>query len=148
MEEYEERFFSKVNKTDTCWFWTATIVNGYGQFSINNKNYRAHRISWFIIGNTIPDDKPILRHKCKNKHCVNPEHLEIGTAKDNRADQIRDGTNKRPGEKCGASKLTNVQVISIRQRKDECWHALAKEFDVGYNQIYRIIARKRWSHLE
>ena len=148
MEEARDRFFAKVNKTESCWLWTGTILlSGYGQFSLKNKGTRAHRISWLLAGNTIPEGH-LIRHKCRNRHCVNPEHLETGTSKENVADQIRDGTNKRPGEKSSHHKLTDDQVRAIRARASESKHKLSEEFGVGYNQIYRILIRRNWSHLE
>lgn len=148
MEEARERFFSKVNKTDTCWLWIGTIVRGYGQFYLDNKGKKAHRVSWLLAGHTIPEGH-LIRHKCRNRHCVNPEHLETGTSKDNVADMLRDGTRPdRTGEKSLGAKLTEDQVRAIRARSSENQRELGEEFGVGRDQIYKIIARRQWSYLE
>jgi hypothetical protein len=142
-----ERFFSKVNKTDECWLWTATINNrGYGQFRIDRKTRLAHKISWLIAGNTIPDDKPLLRHKCRNRNCVRPEHLEVGTVAENMADRLRDGTDAR-GEKSVLSKLTAEKVLQIRSRATETQTELAREFGVARTTINNIINRYNWKHI-
>ena len=78
-----DRFWSKVEKTDICWIWTASKNNdGYGQFGIGNKNYRAHRIAFELLRGNIPEDK-VIDHLCRNPSCVNPEHLEVVTNQEN-----------------------------------------------------------------
>lgn len=146
MEEARDRFFSKVNKTDSCWLWTGALVCGYGYLWLQNKDIGAHRISWLLAGNTIPEGH-LIRHKCRNRHCVNPEHLETGTYKENQMDRVRDGTDSR-GEKHGQSKLTEDQIRAIRARHTENQRGLAKEYGVSQRAIFDIIHRRTWKHLE
>lgn len=76
-----DRFWSKVDKTPTCWNWTAgKYVDGYGIFGFNGGVVRSHRFSFEIVNGKIPTNHEI-HHKCKNKLCVNPEHLEAITHK-------------------------------------------------------------------
>ena len=79
----EERFWSKVNKTDTCWLWKASKNGyGYGKFWHNGKHQGAHRVAYeFIIGE-IPKGLHI-DHLCRVRHCVNPSHLEPVTQREN-----------------------------------------------------------------
>ncbi len=75
-----ERFWSKVKKTDACWLWTAGLsANGYGAFWIDGTTRRAHRIAYEELVGPIPEGLTIDHVKdrgCTNKNCVNPDHLE------------------------------------------------------------------------
>ena len=146
----KERFWARVNKTDTCWLWTGCCCNkGYGLVNIpkNKKNYahRCHRVSYILSGNIIPDGL-LLRHSCRSKNCVNPAHLTPGTAQDNSNDKIRDGTELK-GEQKPHAKLTEEQVREIRARSTENRRLLAKEFGVFHTTIGHIIQRKKWKHI-
>jgi hypothetical protein len=146
-EEQKKRFWDKVDKTDSCWSWTGGISNsGYGAICINYKIYKTHRISWLLAGNTIPDGH-VIRHKCRNRHCLNPEHLETGTYADNNGiDRVRDGTDNR-GEKNISAKLTATQVLEIRERATETYQRLAEEYGVDRTTISYIITRRTWKHI-
>lgn len=94
-----DRFNSYYTKKDSgCWEWNLyKDRNGYGQFSIivDNKKHvdRAHRVSWIIANQKDwPGDKPVARHLCNNPSCVNPDHIEPGTVKENAQDAIVAGT--------------------------------------------------------
>lgn len=79
-----ERFFKKVNKTNTCWLWTAGVsTRGYGVFhnTLITSNY-AHRYSYSAFVGQIPEGM-VVDHLCGVKLCVNPRHLEPVTNKEN-----------------------------------------------------------------
>jgi hypothetical protein len=80
-----KNFWSKVNKTDTCWLWTAALTkSGYGMVKINYISYYAHRISYELTHGEIPTGLD-LDHKCRIRNCLNPspEHLEPVTRREN-----------------------------------------------------------------
>jgi hypothetical protein len=92
------RFMSKVNldSINNCWIWTASKVKGYGVFCFNNERKLAHRASYELFVDTIPEGLTI-DHLCRNHSCVNPFHLEAVTLKENifRGDNIVTQNMKR-----------------------------------------------------
>lgn len=71
-----ERFWSKVDASGDCWEWTGCVLqNGYGQFSDEGRRVFAHRFVWELLVGPIPEGLTI-DHLCRNKICVNPDHLE------------------------------------------------------------------------
>jgi len=110
-KEFEKNFWSKVNKTDTCWLWTGSKAVGYGFTYFNKKRFYTHRFSWESKYGKIQKGLFIC-HKCDNPSCVNPDHLFLGTQKDNLMDMV----SKNRG---GRQKLTVKQVKEIRKRYDK-----------------------------
>ena len=143
----KERFWARVNKTDTCWLWTGCCAkkSGYGMLGLNQKMYFAHRVSWVLYDKIIPEGLEIL-HSCRSKNCVNPAHLSAGTHAQNMADMIRDGTLVN-GENHPQAILTDEQVREIRARSTENRRILGEEYGVARNTISKIIHRKRWKHI-
>ncbi len=89
--EPEARFWSKVEKTPGCWFWRGAVFrHGYGQFKIRQRVLQAHRLAWGFSCGDIPAGLWVL-HRCDTPLCVRPEHLFLGTARDNARDSVAKG---------------------------------------------------------
>ena len=161
-DEIKKRFWKKINKTKDCWIWKeGCFINGYGQFRVGTKKMKAHRVVFMMINGEIPKNK-IICHKCDNPKCVNPQHLFLGTHKDNALDSknkgrrafgLRHGTYTKPhtrckGEKNGSAKLTKENVIAIRlQHKNTSVDVLSKNFKISKSQIRNIINYRAWRHI-
>lgn len=152
----KERFLSKVFKSAQCWIWAgATNGEGYGFLKIEGHTVKASRLAYELFKEPIPAGK-IVRHTCDVPACVNPDHLLIGTHKDNTRDMFNRGRNAsteelRNGQKIGArtKKIRCVLVtlpavllgIAILERNGikptfrKCWNV------PGYNAV-----RNHWSH--
>ncbi len=80
----EQRFWSKVQKTDNCWLWLGCLDGtGYGRiFWKNHKMLQAHRFAYELLVDKIPENLQ-CDHICRNRSCVNPAHIELVTNKIN-----------------------------------------------------------------
>lgn len=95
MSNLFERFMDKVERgaPNECWTWRGTTLpQGYGQIRIATKMKRAHRISYAMFVGHIPTGMLVL-HRCDNPSCVNPEHLFVGSYRDNAVDAVNKGRN-------------------------------------------------------
>lgn len=152
MTNLEKRFWAKVphRPENGCWEWAASkLPSGYGQLFAGRglRPLRAHRLSYELTYGPIPAGS-MVRHECDNPSCVRPDHLVLGTAKDNARDMITRGRYRHVsthGEKCGSAKLSDSDVLAIRADKISAPTSLARKFGVTYQTIWAIrkgISRK------
>lgn len=151
-----QRFMSKVKITDSCWLWIGSTVSGYGQFWNGQKVIRAH---WFLLPR-YPKEGEVACHKCDVKNCVNPEHVFVGTQKDN----MQDASKKKRwagwtsearklavarGENSGKATLTDEQVAVIKSipKKFGRGVALTRYFGVDPMVVGNIWNERHWTHI-
>lgn len=161
------RFLYKVLKTDSCWIWIGAPKNasGYGVFYLDGKSIGAHRASYEHFVEKVPDSLWVL-HRCDNPPCVRPDHLFVGSARDNTQDMVAKGrhykgdlhwTKLHPewisaarGEKSGTAKLTEKLVVRMRQEYAAgtvTLDDLAKSYSMSLVAVYKVIHGQTWAHV-
>lgn len=143
-EKDKARFWAKVNKTPSCWLWTAGLVNGYGTFGINYMTLRSNRVSYALHKGPIPKGLQVC-HSCDNPACVNPDHLFLGTNHDNVLDKVKKKRQAK-GEKSALSKLKESDILAIRKmnvRQED----IAKKFNIDQSNVSYIKSGKTWKHI-
>jgi hypothetical protein len=158
------RFWSKVEKTEGCWYWKAgTDDKGYGVFQLDGRARKAHRIAYDLTHDT-PLGERLGCHTCDTPGCVRPDHIFPGTVQDNNDDRHAKGRSRPPtnhhrggyklppgsnaGERHPRAKLTQQQVDEIRgrfQKRVVTAEMLAAEYGVSKHTIWRIVEGQAWS---
>lgn len=151
-----DKFWSQVNRNGPtaahaqhlgqCWTWSGQRDRkGYGRMYVPGSRCKlTHRISWFIDHGSWPSLHCL--HACDNPSCVRPDHLFEGTNHDNALDRHAKGRDPKttgPGELSGACKLSDAEVMRIRELGNTCTRAsLARTFGVSAQHIGGIITGK------
>lgn len=118
------KFWPKVEKGPGCWEWIASKIKGHGRLCHRRKTLYAHRISYELHNGPITEGM-VIDHICRNKGCVNPEHLRMVTSREN-------SENRE-----GASRNSKSGIRGVYWREDaKQWlvtiHARPKTHYVGY----------------
>jgi hypothetical protein len=152
----KERFLAKVSQSSGCWMWTAgRFERGYGAFQWQKgKVVKAHRAAWTLFKGEIPEGLFVC-HKCDEPLCVNPEHLFLGTARDNSQDMIAKGRGKYPGPTSPPkgtqhhkAKLTEAEVLQIRAIGYSARMIdTANAFGISEANVSSIVRKETWKHL-
>ena len=150
----EQRFWAKVDKSKECWEWLASFrTTGYGQFGMNGVPTTASRVAWILTNGEIPKGM-VICHRCDNRKCVRPDHLFLGTMKDNSRDMVAKGRHRAPkqfgaGEKNFKAKINFEIAERIRaDRKLLSWSKLSKKYGLVVSSLYDIVKNKRWIRQE
>ncbi len=125
--------------------------SGYGVVYVGSKRIMAHRLAWALHNGADPAGKVVM-HSCDNRACVNPEHLSLGTYKDNTADMVKKGRARyvaHPGKSNGKARLTEDQVWYARRLIADgvSNQAIGSLLGVTHQNINRIRKGLTWQSL-
>lgn len=157
-QKEKDRFWSLVEilGPDDCWGWKAGTIVGYGTLKFRGKPYRAPRVSLYLLVGSPPKGKPWAIHSCRNRGCVNPNHVSWGSpSKNNGSDKHRDGTavvgdrngtrrhpeTRRRGLENHYTKYSDVVIKNIF-RASGTQQEVADEFLVSRSYVGKIWKRK------
>ena len=163
MEYGVTNFFDSLQKLESgCWEWAGfRYPNGYGQFGSNRYGTRyAHRVAWIIANDSPIPEGMFVCHRCDNPSCCNPEHLFLGTPKENSRDMANkkrsalgpkngmynnvEGINK--GRKNGSAKITDEIALQIFEA-DGTQREIAERFGVSQTHVGQIKRKINWRHI-
>ena len=148
-EKLKNKFFSCVDKTGDCWEWTAyKNRGGYGTIRVGAKKQYAHRVSYYINTGEDPGGKCVC-HRCDNPACVNPDHLFLGTHKDNTLDMLQKNRQIK-GEQQTTAKISETQVKAILTLVELGFtrKRVAEIFKIKVLTVYRIVKGRAWKHVK
>ena len=138
LDEQKKRFHARyIQEPNTgCWLWSAAGGGQhYGLFHFRGKTIGAHRASWIFHKGEIPNGLYVL-HKCDTRPCVNPDHLFLGTPKDNMQDCVKKG--RHPKKKISHCKRGHALVAENLYTKfisdTYTWRACKVCFKSRYNK--------------
>lgn len=148
-----DRFWSRVEKGPGCWLWTGLTVSNnprpYGVVGFNGRSWLTHRLAYFLTYG--PFDLALdVCHHCDNPSCVRPDHLFLGTRRDNMQDAARKGRIVRAGLQGSANpaaRLTEAQVREARARFARggvTKAALAADLGVSQTHMARVLSGANW----
>lgn len=127
----------KIDPETGCWNWTGCKNRGgYGTINIDNRSTLAHRASYATYRGPVSRRIKVL-HRCDNPECINPDHLFLGTQKENVADKVAKGRQAR-------FKLTADDISAIRAARGTFQRQLARQYGVTQALISRILSGKLW----
>ena len=165
------KFWSRVDigTTDTCWPWTrGRFPDGYGAFWLNGQNIGAHRVAYSLSTGIRPAPGLQVCHRCDNPTCCNPDHLFIGTAKDNFLDSLRKGRRAKvvvPTARDHADKMPRgsshwavkryqtltddiVKLIKQGLLNGERQCELMRRLNIPRRVVQRVASGRVWRHIQ
>lgn len=152
-----DAFWKKVKKgaDNECWMWLGATCGSnskYGHALFGGTLKKAHRIAYEITFGEIPKGM-LACHKCDNSLCVNPNHIFIGTYRDNILDMIKKGRQVKAtmrGEESPRCKITEAQVIKakfLRRTQGLMYKEIAKATGISRTNVSSILEGRSWRHV-
>jgi hypothetical protein len=153
-QDIVDRFWSKVKfpeNIDDCWEWTAyKDRDGYGHFTIiNNKVIRASRFAYEFYNGPIPNGL-LVCHKCDNPPCCNPNHLFLGTIRENSIDMLKKGRAPIGDKDFGKrthGKIIENDVEDILHLKYDTVQTASQCLGIHQHAVRAIFQRKSWQSI-
>lgn len=124
-----------------CWIWTgSTDVSGYGRIAFRGRNWKASRVAW-LLTNGDPGHLHVL-HRCDNRLCVNPDHLFLGTNRDNSIDKAKKGRHH-------SALLSPEQVREIRKHRASgvTVRRISETLGLRIHLVFDVIYHGTYSHV-
>ncbi len=121
-----------------CWVWTLSLDdNGYGRANHNMRNHKAHRLSYLAFKGQIPSDM-VVCHECDVRHCVNPEHLFLGTQQENMKDMFEKG-RAATGNWFGKGNPSKSKPIIVHGKVFDSGKVASNALNINYDTLmYRV----------
>jgi len=134
------RLMRTIKKDGDCWIWQGSKTkDGYGVLTIGRKQYRAHRASYSEFTGDIPENIMVC-HKCDVPLCINPDHLFLGTGKENTQDMIKKGRKVVvSGFDHPHRRLSDDDYIEIKKMRSD--GRLLKEIAVIYKIAFQTVSQ-------
>lgn len=146
-----------------CWLWMGQqLRHGYGLLGYGRGRTQAHRLAWVLAHGPIPTGDgyhgTCVLHRCDNPPCVNPDHLFLGSNRDNDKDRVRKGRqargavvepkNRARGERSGMAKLTETEVLAMRSATVRDYRALGVRFGINPRTVRDVLTGRTWRHVQ
>lgn len=132
-----------------CWLWRGYHGKTYPKIKFRHWHLPTHRFFYAFFKGEIPKGMCVC-HTCDVRHCVNPDHLWLGTYNDNNVDCVKKGRDNPPrGEINGQSKLTDEDIKKIFElrKQGKLLKEISTYFNICISQICEILNKKAWRHL-
>lgn len=151
MKSFDQRLEGKWYEDNGCHIWIgAKNSEGYGELRFGKHLRKVHRLRYAHTYGPIPEWLKCC-HKCNVRECINPEHIYLGTDKQNADDSKRAGTSliKRRGTDHHNTTLEKADILEIRRlyAEDATPKELARRYGISTQTIWNIATRKTWNHI-
>ena len=143
-----ERLMTKIRRDGDCWMWTgSTDRDGYGRIRARIGGvliYKAHTLSYVLHTGELVPKEMLIMHSCDRPGCVNPEHLRVGTHRDNSHDMHAKGRARdQSGENGSKAKINALEAAAILADARP-YAEIAKDYRIAESTVGSIKQRVSW----